>query len=49
MRYYTLNEAVPIDILSALKFQILMNVRRIKIYVVVGNVQILLEHIDVYV
>ena len=31
------------------KFQILMNVRRIKIYVAVVNVQILLEHIDVYV
>ena len=31
------------------KFQILMNVRRIKIYVVGVNVQILQEHIDVYV
>ena len=31
------------------KFQILMNVRRIKIYVAVVNVKILLEHIDVYV
>ena len=31
------------------KFQILKSVRRIKIYVAVVNVQILLEHIDVYV
>ena len=31
------------------KFQILKSVRRIKIYVQVVNVQILLEHIDVYV
>ena len=34
---------------TCVKFQILMNVRRIKIYVVVVNVQILQEHIDVYV